>query len=63
MERELLYKFRRVYRLSYVLYGTKEYCDYRAEDIHMENGHYAFTFVHNEMRVPVVLSVLDSTMF
>ena len=24
----------------------------------MENGHYAFTFVHNEMRVPVVLSVL-----
>ena len=55
---ELLYKFRESTGYPYVLYGTKEYCDYRAEDIHMENGHYAFTFVHNEMRVPVVLSVL-----
>ena len=24
----------------------------------MENGHYAFTFVHEDMRIPVVLSVL-----
>lgn len=55
---ELLYRFRESTGYPYVLYGTKEYCDYRAEEIHMENGHYAFTFVHKDMRIPVVLSVL-----
>ncbi len=55
---ELLYKFRESTGYPYVLYGTRDYCDYRAEDIHVKDGHYAFTFVHDDMRVPVELSVI-----
>ena len=44
----------------YKIYGTKPECDYRAENIRMENGHYQFDFVFGSRRVPVVLSVLGN---
>lgn len=42
----------------YKIYGTKSYCDYRAEHIRMEDGHYRFDFVFDNHRIPVTLSVL-----
>lgn len=42
----------------YKIYGTGPECDYRAERIRMEEGHYRFDFVYGGRRIPVVLSVL-----
>lgn len=42
----------------YKIYGTKPGCDYRAENIRMEDGHYRFDFVFGNRRIPVALSVL-----
>ena len=39
-------------------YGTKEWCDYRAENIHMENYQYVYDYVHGEDRIRVVLNAL-----
>lgn len=39
-------------------YGTKEWCEYRAENIHMENYKIAYEYVHGDKRIPVVLNVL-----
>lgn len=41
-------------------YGTGPDCDYRAEDIHIENGAPSFTAVHGEERVAVRLSVMGA---
>ncbi|MBQ8638165.1 MAG: UDP-N-acetylmuramoyl-tripeptide--D-alanyl-D-alanine ligase [Lachnospiraceae bacterium] len=54
----LLYRFRESTGYPFVLYGTEAHCEYRAENIRMEQGHYCFDYVHGEERVPVVLSVL-----
>lgn len=43
-----------------VFYGTGENCDYRAVDIHLEDGFPVFTAVHNQQKVPVRLSVMGS---
>ena len=39
-------------------YGTKEWCDYRAENIHMENYQYVYDYVHKDERIKVVLNAL-----
>lgn len=54
----LLYQYRDDTGYPYVLYGTSEKCEYRAENIRTENGKYCFDYVHGEERIPVVLSVL-----
>lgn len=43
---------------STVYYGTGVNCDYRAEDIRIENGYPVFTAVHGETRIPVRLHVM-----
>lgn len=40
--------------------GTGENCDYRAEDVHLEDGCPAFTAVHGEERAAVRLKVMGS---
>ncbi len=37
-------------------YGTSEWCDYRAENIRMEDGKMHYDFVHGDKRVPVELN-------
>lgn len=39
-------------------YGTGEWCDYRAENVHMENYKYVYEYVHGDTRIPVVLNAL-----
>ncbi len=39
-------------------YGTEEWCDYRAENIHMENYQYVYDYVHEDKRVTVRLNAL-----
>lgn len=39
-------------------YGTEDWCDYRAENIHMENYQYVYDYVHGEKRVTVRLNAL-----
>lgn len=39
-------------------YGTGEGCDYRAEEIRMDNGKPSFILVHEKIRVPVSLRIM-----
>lgn len=41
-----------------LFYGTQEWCDYRAENIRMENCRYVYDYVHGNDRVQVVLNAL-----
>ena len=41
-------------------YGTKEWCDYRAENIHMENYQYVYDYVHDDDRIKVILNALGN---
>lgn len=43
-----------------IYYGTGENCDYRAEEVHLEEGFPAFTAVCGQQRVPVRLAVMGS---
>lgn len=43
-----------------VYYGTGENCDFRAVDVHLEDGYPAFTAVCGDERVPVKLKVMGS---
>lgn len=43
-----------------IYYGTGENCDYRAVDVHVEDGYPAFTAVSGQQRIPVCLSVMGS---
>lgn len=43
-----------------IYYGTGENCDYRAEDVHLEEGFPAFTAVYGQERVPVRLAVMGT---
>lgn len=43
-----------------IYYGTGENCDYRAINVHLEDGFPAFTAVYKEIKVPVRLSVMGS---
>ncbi|WP_077613315.1 UDP-N-acetylmuramoyl-tripeptide--D-alanyl-D-alanine ligase [Clostridium sp. Marseille-P2415] len=43
-----------------IYYGTGENCDYRALDVHLEDGFPAFTAVHGQQRVPLRLAVMGS---
>lgn len=43
-----------------IYYGTGENCDYRAEDVHLEEGFPAFTAVFGRERVPVRLAVMGA---
>ena len=45
-----------------VLYGLGRDCDYRAEDLHLEEGYPVFTAVHGDCRVRVRLQVMGSHM-
>jgi len=45
-----------------VLYGLGRECDYRAEDLHLEEGYPVFTAVHGDSRVRVHLKVMGSHM-
>ncbi len=45
---------------STVYYGLGETCDYRAEDVHSEDGYPAFTAVHGEERTKVRLHVMGA---
>ncbi|MGN0397303.1 MAG: UDP-N-acetylmuramoyl-tripeptide--D-alanyl-D-alanine ligase [Candidatus Fimimorpha sp.] len=54
----LLVKYKDLTGYPYVLYGTGAECAYRAENIRTIEGKYAFDFVYEDKRVPVVLSVL-----
>ena len=55
---DLLYENRGLTGHPYVLYGTNPRCEYRAENIHTENGQYCFDSCHDGKRLPVRLSVL-----
>ncbi len=37
-------------------YGTQEWCDYRAENIRMEDGKMHYEYVHDNKRIPVELN-------
>lgn len=39
-------------------YGTADWCDYRAENIHMVNYQYAYEYVHGSTRIPVTINAL-----
>lgn len=39
-------------------YGTQDWCDYRAENIHMENYQFVYDYVHGDRRIHVVLNAL-----
>lgn len=39
-------------------YGTEKWCDYRAENVHMENYKYVYEYVHGDTRIPVILNAL-----
>ena len=39
-------------------YGTEEWCDFRAENIRVENYKYVYDYVHGNTRIPVVLNAL-----
>ncbi len=39
-------------------YGTQEWCDYRAENIHMEKYQFIYDYVHGDKRVTVKLNAL-----
>lgn len=41
-----------------LFYGMQEWCDYRAENIRMENSKYVYDYVHGNDRVQVVLNAL-----
>lgn len=41
-----------------LFYGTEDWCDYRAENIHMENYRYVYDYVHGDKKVHVVLNAL-----
>lgn len=41
-----------------LFYGTQGWCDYRAENIRMENCRYVYDYVHGNDRVQVVLNAL-----
>lgn len=43
-----------------IYYGTGSHCEYRAENVHLEEGFPVFTAVHGEHKVPVRLSVMGS---
>jgi len=43
-----------------IYYGTGENCDYRAEEVRLEEGFPAFTAVYGQQRVPVRLAVMGS---
>ena len=45
-----------------VMYGLGRDCDYRAEDLHLEEGYPVFTAVHGDCRVRVRLKVMGSHM-
>lgn len=45
-----------------VLYGLSEGCDYRGEDLHLEDGYPVFTAVHGEERVQLRLQVMGNHM-
>lgn len=45
-----------------ILYGTGENCDYRAENLHLEQGFPVFEAVHEKTRVCVRLRVMGSHM-
>ena len=42
----------------YVFYGNAADCAYRYENVRMEGGKYVFDFCHEDLRIPVTLSVL-----
>lgn len=54
----LLMEYRGTVDFPVITYGTGEHCDYRATDIHMEDGHYCFTLQYQGKSLPVKLSVL-----
>lgn len=39
-------------------YGTEEWCDYRAENIHQDGYRYAYDYVHGDKKVSVLLNSL-----
>ena len=43
---------------SYKFFGFSEDCSYRAEEVEEINGQTHFTFVHEDMREPIILNVL-----
>lgn len=45
-----------------VLYGLSEGCDYRGEDLYLENGYPVFTAVHGEEKVQLRLQVMGNHM-
>ena len=54
----LLVKYKDLTGYPYILYGTGEDCEYRAENIRTVAGKYQFDFVHKDQTVCVTLSVL-----
>ena len=41
-----------------VTFGSRETCDYRCEDVRIEDGYPVFTAVHGEKRIPVRLGIM-----
>ena len=41
-----------------MFYGTSQWCDYRAENIRMENNQFLYDYVHGDTRIPVTLNAL-----
>ena len=54
----LLYEYRNKTGVKTFTYGTREDADYRAADITYENGYNTYTYIHDNNRIIVNLSVL-----
>lgn len=55
---EMLAEMRGKLPVKTVYYGTSDWCDYRAENIHMDGYRYVYDFVHGDKRVTVTLNAL-----
>ena len=55
---ELLADMRGRLPVKTVYYGTKDWCDYRAENIHMDSYRYVYDYVHDDKKVTVTLNAL-----
>lgn len=55
---EMLAELRGKTEVKTFFYGTEEWCDYRAENIHMEDFNYVYDYVHGDKKVTVRINTL-----
>lgn len=55
---ELLREVKGKTGVNTMFYGTSDWCDFRAENIHIDESNLVYDYVHKDKRVKVVLNVL-----